>query len=122
LLGAKSIAYSREGASGVYFAGLLERLGIAEAMKGRTRRAAGNVAELVALGEVEMAVQLVPELIAVPGVELAGPFPPELQNYVVFAAAVGVRAKQREPGRALIGFLTQPEAIPVIKSKGMEPG
>lgn len=122
LLGAKSIAYSREGASGIYFAGLLERLGIAEAMKGRTRRAGGDVAELVARGEVEMAVQLIPELIAVRGVELAGPFPPELQNYVQFAAGVSALARQPDAARALIRYLTQPEAIPIIKSKGMEPG
>ena len=122
LLGAKSIAYSKEGASGIYFAGLLQRLGIAAEMKPKMRLAGGDVAELVARGEVEMAVQLIPELIAVNGVELVGPFPPELQNHVVFMAGIGARAREPEAARALIRFLMTPEVIPVIRSKGLEPG
>ena len=59
LLDTKSIAYSKEALSGIYFASLLERLGIAEAMQPKTKFGAGLVAELVAKGEADMAVQLI---------------------------------------------------------------
>jgi len=122
LLGAKSITYPKEGASGVYFAEVLQRLGIDEAMKARSKLAGGAVAELVARGEAEFAVQLIPELLAVRGVELVGPFPAELQNYVVFAAGVGANAIEPVAGWRLVKFLTAPAVKPVIRSKGMEPG
>ncbi len=88
LLAAKSFARNEGADSGVFMAGLLERLGIAEAMKAKStlvRR--GFVAELVAKGEVEMAAQQMPELMAVAGVE-ATPLPAEIQHAIVFSAAV----------------------------------
>lgn len=122
LLDAKSITYAKEGGSGIYFAGLLERLGLAEAMRPKTRYGTGNVAELVAAGEVEMAVQLITELIAVRGATLVGPLPAEVQNYIVLTGGVGTQAKQPELAREFLQFLTAPVAVPVIKSKGLEPG
>lgn len=122
LLGAKSIAYSRDGASGVYFGRLLERLEIADSLRGRTQRVRGDVAELVARGDAEMAVQLIPELIAVPGVALVGPFPPEVQNYVVFSAGVSAASRDQVAARALISYLAAPASAPVYRAKGMEPG
>ena len=122
LLAAKSITYAKEGGSGIYFVGLLERLGIAEAMKPKTKFGAGNVAELVAAGEAEMAVQLITELISVRGVELVGPLPAEVQNYIVLTAGVGAQAKEPDLAKDFLQFLTAPAAVPVIKSKGLEPG
>ena len=122
LLDAKSITYAREGGSGIYFAGLLERLGMAEAMRAKTKFGTGNVAELVARGDAEMAVQLITELIAVRGVELVGPLPAEVQNYIVLTAGVGAQAKEPGLAKAFLQFLTAPAAVPVIKSKGLEPG
>src|SRR5215216_5798880 len=53
LLDAKSIAYLRVG-SGIYLAGLLERLGIADSIKAKvTRPDSDIVSELVAKGEIE---------------------------------------------------------------------
>lgn len=122
LLDAKSIAYSKEGASGVYFAGLLEQFGIAEAMKPKTRYAGTNVGELVATGEAQMGVQLITELLAVPGVEVVGPLPPQVQSYVVLTAGVGAQATEPETAAAFIRFLTTPAAAAVVRSKGLEPG
>ena len=122
LLDTKSIAYAKEGASGIYFARLIERLGIAEAMQPKTKFGAGNVAELVAKGEADMAVQLITELMAVPGAELVGPLPAEVQHYVVLTAGVGADVKDSGPARDLIKFLTAPSAVPVLKAKGLEPG
>ena len=122
LLDARSITYAREGGSGIYFAGLLERLGIADAMKPKTKYGTGNVGELVAAGEAEMAVQLITELIAVRGAELVGPLPAEVQSYIVLTAGVGTQARQPELAREFMLFLTAPAAVPVIKARGLEPG
>jgi molybdate transport system substrate-binding protein len=100
LLNAKSIAYTTTGASGVYFAGLIERLGIAEQVKAKAMlRPGGAVGELVAKGEAEMAVQQIPELMAVSGTEFVGPLPSEVQYVTVFSAGVFAGAKQATPPR-----------------------
>ena len=124
LLSAKSIAWAKEGASGVYFAGLLERMGIAEQMKPKVVLAPSGavVGKLVAGGEVQLGVILVNELMAAPGVEVLGPLPAELQNYTVFHAGVGVGSKDSSAAKALIKFLTTPSAGAVFRAKGQEAG
>jgi molybdate transport system substrate-binding protein len=89
LLGARSIAYSRAGASGIFFAGLIERLGVAEAVHAKaTVIPQGLTAELAARGEVEIAIQQVSELMAVPGVDIVGPLPEALNTRAVFSAGL----------------------------------
>jgi molybdate transport system substrate-binding protein len=124
LLAAKSITWAKEGQSGIYFAGLLEKIGIAEQMKPKVVPAASGVevGKLVAGGQVELGVILVNELMAAPGVEVLGPLPPELQNYTVFHAGVGAGSKDSSAAKALIKFLTAPAAGTVFKAKGQEPG
>lgn len=123
LLGAKSIACTVEGASGIYFSKLIERLGIAEQVNAKAvRRPGGLIAELVAAGEAELAVQQVPELLAVPGIKLLGAFPRELQNDSVLSAGVFSASKLPQAGAALIEFLATPESALVFKVKGFEPG
>ncbi len=127
LLAAKSITYldpAAGGTSGVHFAGVLDRLGIAAEMKPKTvlhpnARAAGV---LVANGEAEIGINLIQELIPLPGIELIGPLPGDLQNTIVFAAAAMTGAVDAAAVKALIDFLRTPEAAVVIKAKGMEPG
>jgi molybdate transport system substrate-binding protein len=89
LLGARSIVYSRAGASGIFFAGLIERLGIAEAVRAKaTVIPQGLTAELAARGEAEVAIQQVSELMAVPGVDIVGPLPEALNTRAVFSAGL----------------------------------
>ena len=100
LLAAKSIAYSNPaagGASGVYFAKLLERMGIAEQMKTKTKYppAGGNSANLVVSGEADLAIQQEPEVMAVAGVDVVGPLPGNLNNITVYAAGVAPEPKKR---------------------------
>jgi molybdate transport system substrate-binding protein len=122
LLDAKSIAYTSSGQSGTYFAGLIERLGIAAEVKAKAKiPAGGSTGELVVKREADMAVQQMPELLATPGLDVV-PLPPQLQNMTAFAAGVGAAAQQAEGAQALIRFLTTPAAARVIKAKGMEPG
>lgn len=123
LLAAKSIAYPKEGLTGLHMASVLQRLGIADAMAPRsTLTGAGSPAELVARGEVEMAAHIIPELLAVPGVELLGPLPPELQMYIVLPGGVATGASAPQAARELLKFLTGPAALQLLKAKGYEPG
>ena len=122
LLNAKSVAHTKSGVSGMHFAGLIERLGIAEQMKARVRTQPGGlVGELVASGDVEMAVQQIPELMAVPGTELVGPLPRELQMITVSSAGIFADAREPAAAQALLEFLSTPAAARVYKARGLEP-
>jgi molybdate transport system substrate-binding protein len=130
LLAAKSISYAdpaKGGVSGIHFARVLERLGIADEMKPKTKLSQSLEAspwDLAARGEVEITVAMVSELLPVGGVDFVGPLPPELQNKTDFVYVAGIlaRAKQPSAGKALIQFISDPGAGPVVKSKGLEPG
>ncbi len=124
LLDAKSIAYAKAGQSGVYFVGLLDRLGIANAVKAKSLPQASGVevGAAVAHGEAELGVLPVSEILPVKGVELLGPFPADLQGYVVMEAGVAAAAKDKAAAAALVKFLKSPDHSAVIKQKGMEPG
>src|SRR4029077_1643512 len=126
LLAAKSITYSNPadgGASGVHFAKVLDQLGIASEMKLKTifLLKPGPVAVLVANGEAEIAVHQFQELIQVAGIEIVGPLPGNLQDTVVFSAAIMGSAKDAAASKALVDFLRTSEAAAVMKAKGIEP-
>ena len=122
LLAAKSIAYAREGASGVAFAALIQRLGIADALKPKSRLTATGeeVGEAVVHGDAAFGVLPVSEILPIRGAALLGTFPADAQSYIVMVAAVSAGAKESSAARDLITFVTAPPALPVIKAKGME--
>ncbi len=126
LLKAKTISYSNPehgGASGVYLAKLLERMGIADQMKAKTHYPppSGNAANLVVSGEAELAVQQEPEVMAVSGVDMVGPLPADLNNITTYAAGPSADTKQADAANALIKFLHTPEAQAVFKARGLKP-
>src|ERR1700687_4818431 len=87
LLGARAVAYSRIGASGIFFAELIERMGIASEINARaTIVPQGFTAEQLGTGEAELAVQQLSELKQVKGIEVVGPIPLDLQSPAVFSA------------------------------------
>ena len=122
LLGARCVAYSRIGASGIFFAQLIERMGIAAEINARARIIpSGLTAEWLVTGEAELAVQQLSELMQVPGVEVVGPIPRDLQTAAVFSAgrlAASVRPVQSD---ALLGYLASAEVAPVLRGCGLEP-
>lgn len=124
MLAARSVAYpdpAGGGASGIYVAKLLERLGIAAEMKPKTTLATlGTLYTSVASGEVEIGFNQVSEILAQPTVELAGPLPSAIQNYTQFAPGIVTGSSQADAGRALIAFLSSPAAQTVLKAKGFE--
>jgi molybdate transport system substrate-binding protein len=122
LLDAKSITYSSDTAAGAYIGTLIERLGLTEEVKSKTKlEVAAAVARLVADGEAELGFVVIPQILASGGVELVGPFPPELQKYFVLTGAISSDAKEFQAAHALLAFLTAPGMASVIKAKGMEP-
>jgi molybdate transport system substrate-binding protein len=127
LLAVSSVSYSdpaKGGAGGIYFSSALERLGIADEVKRKTKLTPGPEAPvLVARGDVEMAVALISEIVPVRGAALVGPLPQELQSpsNFVYVAGIPPGATESSGARNLIQFLSGAHAAPVYKSKGMEP-
>jgi molybdate transport system substrate-binding protein len=125
LLAAKSIAYidpAAGGSSGIYVAGLLDRLGIAAEMKGKSKLVPGGaVAEHIAKSEAELGIHQISEILPVKGVTLVGPLPADIQSYTIYAAGIGASANAADAAQALLKALAGPAAAAVLKSKGMEP-
>lgn len=125
LLKAKSIAYidpKAGGSSGIYIAGLIQRMGIDKKLKRRTVLVNGGlVGDKVASGEAEIGLQQISELSAVKGIDMIGPLPKEIQSYTVYGAGIGVKAAEPEAAKALLDVLKGPAAATVLKAKGMQP-
>jgi molybdate transport system substrate-binding protein len=121
LLAARSVAYSRIGASGIFFAGLIERLGIAPQINANATITSGFTAERLITGEADLAVQQLSELKQVAGIEIVGPIPYELQTPAIFSAGRMASSKQPDRADALLRFLASPEAAPTLRESGLEP-
>ncbi len=117
LLAARAVAYSRIGASGIFFAGLLDRLGIAAAVR-TVVVPSGFTAERLVSGEADLAVQQVSELMMVPGIEVVGPLPADVQTVATFSAGLLTRSGEAED---LLRFLASPAVATVLKRTGLEP-
>jgi molybdate transport system substrate-binding protein len=125
-LSAKSLTYldpATGGTSGVHFAKVLDRLAIAEAVKPKIvlHKDAHQAGVLVAEGKAEIGINLIQELMPLPGVDVVGPLPGDLQNTLVFTAALLTGAQDPASAKALIGFLRTPNAAAVIAARGLEP-
>jgi molybdate transport system substrate-binding protein len=122
LLGARSIAYSRIGASGILFAQLIERMGIASEVNARARIIpSGFTAERLVSGEADLAVQQLSELKQVAGIEVVGPIPRELQIPAVFSAGRLAASQKAAQSDALLKYLASPEIALVLRESGLEP-
>jgi molybdate transport system substrate-binding protein len=121
LLAAGSIGYS-DGPSGAYVAELLQRLGIAEEVRSKTKLTSRPVAEFVASGEAELGMQQIVAILPVEGADLVGPLPSELQNIIVYAAGIAAAAQNPDAAAAFIGFMATPQAVRIVRAKGLEPG
>ena len=123
MLAAKSIGYST-GPSGIYIMSLFEKLGVADQVKDKLKQTPTGVfvGTIIANREVEIGFQQVSELGNFPGVDYVGPLPADVQQTTVFSSGIIVDAKEAEAAKALVKFLTTPEAGGAFKKRGMEPG
>lgn len=122
LLGARAVAYSRLGASGILFAGLIERLGIAADINARAVIIPqGFTAEKLVSGEADLAVQQISELMQIGGIEVVGPIPLELQTPAVFSAGRVTASQCADAADRLLRYLSSAEVAPVLRETGLEP-
>ena len=126
LLTARAISYTDPaagGASGIYFAKLLDHLGIAGEINAKTKfpPPAGLSGDLLLTGEADLAIQQKPELLQVPGIEILGTLPGDLHMVTVFVAGIEASSPRAAPARALIDFLRSRPATEVFRAKGLEP-
>lgn len=124
LLEAKSIAYSNPAtgaASGVHFTALLAKLGIADEINAKAKLGQGGpVAEYVARGEAELAIQQICEHMLVRGVDVVGPLPAELQSVTTLAVALHRKAARPDAAVALAALLVSPHAEGIMHKHGLE--
>jgi molybdate transport system substrate-binding protein len=123
LLNAKAIVLSG-GPSGIYLNQLFRKMGIADAIKGKTKQLAPglNPGDLLAHGDGDIGFTQVSELLPVKGIEYLGPLPPDVQQLTVFSAGVLKTTHEPEAAHALVRFLTAPDAVPILKKTGLAPG
>jgi molybdate transport system substrate-binding protein len=123
MLAAKTIAYST-GPSGVHIAAVIQKWGLADQLKAKIVPPIPNVpiGDVVAHGDAEIGFQQVSELLPIKGIDYLGPLPADIQEVTVFSAGLHNAAAQAEAGRALLRFLTAPEAAAIKRKTGMEPG
>ena len=120
LLAAKTVGYS-QGASGQHFLTVIQKLGIADAVKAKAVIAQGQpVGEVIAKGDAEIGVQQVAELRPVAGIDVIGEMPGELQKQIPYSAGIPAKAKDAATARAMVTFLRSEAALEVLKRKGMD--
>src|SRR5262245_4727864 len=122
LIAAKSIAYAKDGAAGLYFTRLIERLGIAREVRQKSvlTETGAQVSQAVATGGAELGVLPLSEILGVRGVDVLGTFPRDVQGYALMVAGVATGAANGRGARQFIEFLASPDATPVIERAGME--
>jgi molybdate transport system substrate-binding protein len=122
LLGARAIAYSRLGASGIFFAELIGQMGIASEINARAIVIPqGFTAERLLTGEADLAIQQISELKQVAGIEVVGPIPHDLQMPAVFSAGRLKASTRTAQFDALLKFLASPEVAPALRESGLDP-
>ena len=121
LLAAKTVGYT-SGPSGVYMAGLIERMGIAAEVKPKHRGvpSGGTIGTIVASGDAEIGFQQVSELVHIAGIDYIGPLPSDVQCVTVFSCGMQTGATQPDAAKALVAFLTTPAAKNVMTKHGLE--
>ena len=124
LLAARAVAYidpAAGGSSGIYLAGLFEKMGIAAQLKPKSVLVPGGlVAQRVVNGEADLALHQISEILAVPGAALVGPIPAEIQNYTVYVGGVSTAAQDGPAAQAFLALLGSARAREVLREKGME--
>jgi molybdate transport system substrate-binding protein len=123
LLAARAVASIPASATGSQLASAYEQLGIAEAMRAKTKAAASppQIAELVVNGEADLAVFAL-SVLADPRLDIVGPFPREVRREVVYVGGLAKNGKQPDAAKAFLDFVRSPAAGAVFQARGVQPG
>jgi len=125
LLAARAVAYinpASGGSSGIYVAGLLDKLGIGAEIRPKSVLVnGGHAADRIVTGEADLAVHQISEILPVKGVALVGPLPAEIQNYTIYAGAPSAGTTKAATVQALIDLLRGKEGGAAMGGIGMEP-
>jgi molybdate transport system substrate-binding protein len=125
LLAARSVTYSdpaKGGLSGTVAKRTIDRLGIAEQLKDKIVVApGGQTGAVVAKGDAELGIALASELVPFPGTQLIGPLPGDLASSTILAGGIGAKSGSANSAKALIDFLTGPDAAQPLEANGFEP-
>jgi molybdate transport system substrate-binding protein len=102
---------------------VIERLGLTEQLKPKTKLGrGGDVTEVtLALGEGALGITQISEIVDKPGAQFVGPMPDALQNYTGVTLGIPAEARSSKATAAFIAFLQGPIAAAAIKARGMEP-
>ncbi len=123
LLAARNVAYidpKAGGSSGIYFDKLLEKLGIADAVRAKAKlKVGGYVAELIVSGEADLAIHQISEILPVKGVTLVGPLPAEIQNFTVYTVGLGTSTRDADAAKAFAAYLLSPAADASLTPRGL---
>jgi molybdate transport system substrate-binding protein len=119
LLSAKSVARSKVGASGLYFAEVLKKLGIEDRLQKLIIVEKGPVGRVVASGEAELGIQQLCELAPVPGIDIVGPFPDAVQRLTSFWAGIPASCSDQRAAAALLDFFASADARKAMQQGGM---
>jgi len=124
LLDAKSIVYvdpAQGATSGIHFAGVLQRLGIADAVKSKTILwPGGYAAEAVQKGDAELVVHQISEILPVKGVTLVGPLPTDLQKITIYSAGLAAKSTAPDAAKTFITYLTRPASKEKFAAAGLD--
>ena len=126
LLKARSVAYTDPkagGSGGTMFAGLLERLGIAEdvARKAVLCKGGYDVCGAIVEGRAEIGTTFISEVLPVKGAKVVGPLPGDLHNANTYTGAIHAGAASPEGAQALLRHLTNPAKRDRWTAAGLEP-
>ncbi|MDQ1058118.1 molybdate transport system substrate-binding protein [Arthrobacter globiformis] len=121
LSAARSVAYSRNGPSGIYFSRVLWELGIAEQVDSRSTIVdQGPTAYALLDGRADMAIHQLSELMLVPEATVIGPLPDAVQHYTEFSATLSRKARNDALASSLFDFMTGPLAARAYRETGLQ--
>jgi molybdate transport system substrate-binding protein len=125
ILSSRAIAHATPGEtpSGTHMGKLIEKLDIADAMKGKIihRPALAGGVQLVASGEAEIGFYPKSEVVNTDGLIVVGPLPADIQLTTIYGAAVTASSAAPDAGAAFIGFMCNPEHCAAWTHAGFDP-
>ena len=126
LLAAESVSYTDPaggGTAAIFVAGLLDRLGIADAVKKKAVpfNTGREVISAVLKGDAELGIGFTTEFVPVKGVRVVGALPKDIEFVNEYSAYIPATSAAVEPTRAFLAYLARPASRDAFKAAGVMP-